>query len=139
MIVIGRTEGGAINVTIAGVNISVPDDPANRYRQLISEWEAEGNAIPPYVPPVQRPPNLQPDQFWFVLRLSGYEQPLRDWVAGLNDPDSPRYDPVAWASASAKLEFAAFFERYHPLVEAARQALDISEAELDALWEYGAS
>lgn len=83
-----------------------------------------------------RLPNLEPDQFWFGLRVAGYEDDVRAWVASLNDPESPFFNPVEWASASAKLEFAKFFERDHPLVLAAQQAIGISEAELDALWLY---
>lgn len=56
----------------------------------------------------------------------------------MNDPESPDYDPVAWAAASAKLDYATFFERDHPLVEAARQHLGMSEMELDALWKFAA-
>lgn len=84
-------------------------------------------------------PNLEPDQFWFVVRASGHEQELRDWVASLNDPDSPSYDPMAWAVASAKLDFAKFFERDHQLVEAAREALGMTSAQLDDLWKFAAA
>jgi hypothetical protein len=83
--------------------------------------------------------NLEPDQFWFVVRASGFEQTLTDWVAAMNDAQSPTYDPVGWAAASAKLQFAKFFERDHPFVEEARQAIGMTEAELDALWAFGAS
>lgn len=84
-------------------------------------------------------PNLEPDQFWFVVRASGHEQELRDWVASLNDPESPNYDPMAWAVSSAKLDFAKFFERDHPLIEAARDALGISVEQLDDLWKFAAA
>jgi hypothetical protein len=83
-----------------------------------------------------RLPHLEPDQFWFVVRVSGSPQPLFDWLADLNDPDSPEYDPVEWAYASAKLEYAKHFERDHPLVEVARLALGLTVEELDALWVY---
>jgi hypothetical protein len=81
-------------------------------------------------------PNLEPDQFWFVVKASGYEQELLDWVESLNDPENPYFDPVAWAASSSKLQYAKFFERDHPLVEAAREALGMTSQELDALWEY---
>lgn len=83
-------------------------------------------------------PNLEPDQFWFGLRAAGYEADVRGFVNSLNDPESPNYSPVDWASASAKLEFAKYFERDHPLVLAAQQAIGISEGELDALWQFAA-
>lgn len=77
-------------------------------------------------------PHLEPDQFWGVLRATGYEQPLRDWIATIEDP-------VQRAFVSAKLEFAKHFERDHPLIDEARAALALSEAELDDLWKFGAS
>jgi hypothetical protein len=83
-------------------------------------------------------PNLEPDRFWFAVRFGGYEQQLRNWVASLNDAGSPNYDPIAWAVASAKLDYAKHFERNHPLVLAAGAALGIAEAELNQLWQVGA-
>ena len=53
----GFTEAGSIDATIDGVRFSVPDNMANRHRQMIAEWEAEGNIIPAYVPP---PPEPEP-------------------------------------------------------------------------------
>lgn len=49
------TESGSIIAVIDGVQVTVPDDMANRHRQMIADWEAEGNTIEPYVPP---PPTL---------------------------------------------------------------------------------
>ena len=83
---------------------------------------------------VPRLPNLEPDQFWFVVRASGYEPELLAWVEAMKDEPSP----ASWAAASAKLQFAKFFERDHPFVEDARQAMGMSVQELDALWLYGA-
>lgn len=51
----GYTEAGAIDATIEGVRMTVPDDLLNRHRQKIAEWEAEGNIIPAYVPPDVEP------------------------------------------------------------------------------------
>lgn len=104
-------------------------------------WSAIGDEfIAPHQPPDSEPEpafrNLEPDQFWFVVRVSGYEPALKNWVSSMNDPEHENYNPITWAAASAKLEFAKFFERDHPLVEAAREAIGMSEAELDSLWEY---
>ncbi|QKV18707.1 hypothetical protein [Oricola thermophila] len=45
------TESGTIIAVIDGKQVSVPDDPANRHRRMISEWEAGGGVIEPYQPP----------------------------------------------------------------------------------------
>lgn len=89
-----------------------------------------GTALPDENAP--RLPNLEPDQFWFILRAAGYEQPLLDWIE-----DMKLTAPVDWAQVSAKLQFAKFFERDHPLIEIARTSLGVSSEELDALWVYG--
>lgn len=127
----------------------IPDDWPDREQWVANEeaqigWRViEGTLVPeePALPlyPAPRLPNLEPDQFWFVVRASGYEPDLLAWVASMNDADSPNYDPVDWAAASSKLQFAKFFERDHPFVEAARVAIGMSEAELDALWQFAAS
>lgn len=54
MNVIGYTEGGSIRVILDHNDYEsfVPDDMANRHRQLIAEWEAEGNVIPPFEIPL---------------------------------------------------------------------------------------
>ena len=83
-------------------------------------------------------PHLEPDQFWFGLRAAGYEADVRAWVDSLNDPQSASYNPVDWAAVSAKLEFAKYFERDHPLVVAAATVIGLSEVELDALWQFAA-
>lgn len=102
----------------------------------------------------QQFPNLEPDEFWFVVRASGYEPALLSWVATMNQTqitqdmeidgeisptlvDNPSYDPVAWAEASAKLQYAKWFERDHPFIEAARIAIGMSIQELDSLWIFG--
>lgn len=51
MIVHGYTESGMIRATIDTGETFVPDVMGNRHRQMIAEWEAEGNTIPPYDPP----------------------------------------------------------------------------------------
>lgn len=93
----GYTQYGSIEVTIDGQIAFVPDDPANRHRQMIAEWEAEGNTIPPYVPPVVDPwvsiraerDALLAATDWYTLRaweqgnelpsdIADYRQALRD-------------------------------------------------------------
>ena len=54
MNVLGYTESGMIRVILDGDEGEsfVPDDMGNRHRQMIAEWEAAGNTIPPYESPV---------------------------------------------------------------------------------------
>ena len=59
MNVIGYTESGLIRAVFDGEQGEsfVPDDMGNRHRQMIAEWEAEENTIPPFVPspPIEAP------------------------------------------------------------------------------------
>ena len=48
MNVIGYTEHGMIRAEIDGDEVLAPDDMGNRHRQMIAEWEVEGNVIPTY-------------------------------------------------------------------------------------------
>lgn len=67
MEVLGYNESGSIGVTLNGVLMTVPDDMANRHRQMIYDWEfgppdeigqrERVNTIPPYEPP---PPPAEP-------------------------------------------------------------------------------
>jgi hypothetical protein len=146
----GYTAFGSNDATIESVRMSVPDDAANRHRQMIrDEWEfdADGNrvnTIPPYVPdPAElrrlRYPDLPQDRFWAALRRFNYEVPLLAWVDSLKptDPESPTYiaDLDYWSVISAKVERGEI-ERDHPAIEDARVALGVAPAELDGMWDW---
>ncbi|QKV17865.1 DUF4376 domain-containing protein [Oricola thermophila] len=45
------TVSGTIIAIIDGKQVSVPDDPSNRHRRMIAEWEASGGVIQPYQTP----------------------------------------------------------------------------------------
>ena len=93
---------------------------------------ADGNFSDPYVPP---PPAslylpLKPYQFWGAVRATGHEIDLHTWVDTIADP-------VQKGIASAMLEFSLEFRRDHPLIEAARIHLGMTETELNDLWLWG--
>lgn len=44
-------EDGSILASVDGVVLTVPDDPGNRHRQMLAEWQAAGGVILPYEPP----------------------------------------------------------------------------------------
>jgi hypothetical protein len=127
----GYTATGAIDATIDGQRMSVPDDMANRHRQMIAEWEAAGNTIPAYVAPPAAPPDLLPYQFRAMLALSGKQAALDAYIAALPDPQK--------TIAQAKLDYSLTFRRDNDLVLAAQQALGLTDAQLDALWTSAAA
>lgn len=95
----------------------------------IAELTAEQTPyVPPEPPSLYRP--LKPYQFWGAVRATGNEPALRDWVTAIGDP-------VQEGIASAMLEFSLEFRRDHPLIEAARLHLEMSEQELNDLWLWG--
>ena len=131
----------------------LPEDWPNREAWIASNdaqvgWGyVAGEFIPPPPPEIEEPEfvlaNLEPDQFWMALRFFGYETSLRAWVAGLQptDVESETYaqDLAFWSAVSAKLEWAKYFERDHPMIEGARQALGITEQQLDNMWMWALS
>lgn len=44
-------EDGSILAVIDGLKHVIPDDPTNRHRQMLAEWEQDGAEIPPFEPP----------------------------------------------------------------------------------------
>lgn len=55
---------GTIIAVIGGVEMTVPDDMANRHRVMLAEWEAGGNAIEPYSPPTLNLPVYAAEKRW---------------------------------------------------------------------------
>lgn len=83
--------------------------------------QAEIDAV--LAPPL---PDLAPYQFRAMLTLSGKEAALTAYLDAL--PAQAR------VVAKAKLDFSLSFHRDNDLVEAARQALGLTPAQLDTLW-----
>lgn len=54
----GYTATGSISATIDGETWDIPDDMSSRFRQMIAEWEDEGNTIPVYSPPSLTPSDV---------------------------------------------------------------------------------
>lgn len=124
-----------------------PADPVPEGKISLGQHVEAINGVPTFVheladAPEPEPdvlPDLKPYQFWAVMRATGHEAGLRAWVASLGDENSPNYDPLAWANASAIIDFSLEYRRDHPLVEAARQVMGVAETELDDLWHYAAT
>lgn len=72
---------GSIIASIDGIEMTVPNDPANRHRQMIAEWEAAGNTIAAYVaPPVPIPNRVGANQFGKQLVALGLMDQVTAWV-----------------------------------------------------------
>lgn len=127
----GYTESGSIEATIEGVRMTVPDDMGNRHRQMIAEWEAEGNTIPAYepLPPPPLPP-LSPRQLrLMLLQIDLTEQDIEAQIALIADPAERAAAEIEW-------NWATQYLRNHWLVEQLADALEFEPAQLDALWAY---
>lgn len=93
---------------------------------------ADDNAeVLAFLNPPAGTPDLAPYQFRSMLQLSGKAGDLTDFIAALPDPQR--------TIAQAKLEYSLVFKRDNDLVEAARQALGLTDGQLDALWLQAAS
>lgn len=127
----GYTQTGYIEVTINGLAFSVPDDLDNRHRQMIAEWEAQGNTIPPYVPTPPDPLTLpiEPAPFWnAVFDLFGMKD--TDVLDAIEDPDQ-RY--LATNSIARRKTYQRDNETFIQL--AALKGYS-DPTEVDTLWRY---
>lgn len=134
----GYTQTGSIEATIDGVRMTIPDDMANRHRQMIAEWEEAGNTIPPHVAPAPADPLTQPLdrlRFWLAAASVGVSKwSVRDRIAAM--PETTYDEKVAKDEAIAWFEEAKQYRRDDPLLIQLAAAEGISEAELDALWAW---
>jgi len=97
------------------------------YKRYLA-WLDEGNTPEPADPiPVVKVTQISPRQIRMALTqmnlrtqveaaVAAGDQDLKDWY-----------------------EFSTYFDRNHPQVTAMAQILNVSDAELDALWELGAT
>lgn len=132
MNILGFTEGGSIRVEIDSVEMFVPDDMANRHRQMIAEWEAAGNTIPAYEPPPAPPVTLAPlsaRQLRLGLVGGGIAlSSVEGAIAAIPDEQAKAVAEIEW-------QFASQFDRDHPLIEQVGTALGLTSEQIDSMWE----
>jgi len=127
------TESGSIIAVIDGVQMSVPDDMANRHRQMLVEWEAEGNTIEPYVPPPAPLRPLTSRQLRLGLVTNGISlSSVEAAIDAIEDPTDREVALIEW-------EYATTFERSHPLVNQIGAALGLTPEQIDAMWTEAAT
>lgn len=131
VIVHGYTETGAIDATIDGQRMTVPDDMANRHRQMIAAWEADGNTILPYVPPA---PSTDPKdypltrvQFMAMLDIAGLLTTAETQIDAISDP-------VQRAIARSRFENVQTFNRDDPLLVQLAASAGLTSEQVDQYW-----
>lgn len=126
----GYTQTGSIDATIDGSRMTVPDDMANRHRQMIAAWEEDGNTIPAFEPPPAPIPPLSRLTFWLAAAEIGVTK------AGIRAHIDAMPEGVEKFQALAYLEEAQVYRREDPLLIQMAAAEGITEPELDALWAW---
>jgi hypothetical protein len=82
------TKFGMISAIIDGNVVLIPDDPRNRYREMISEWESKGNVIAPYIHENTREEvNIERDNriakgFMFMGTMFDFDASSKQRIAG---------------------------------------------------------
>ncbi|MBB3461972.1 hypothetical protein [Rhizobium sp. BK377] len=97
--VTGFNAAGSIACVIDGEELTVPNDMGNRHRQLIAEWEEQGNKIPPFVDTASPFHPLFPVDFKLgMLTLNVTPDMVDAAIAQLEEPDRTRAS-IYWTSA----------------------------------------
>jgi len=127
------TEYGGFCVTIDGREMIVPDDMANRERQMLAAWVAEGNTIAPYEPPPEPLRPLTARQLRLGLVLNGISlSSVETAIEAIEDPTDREVARIEW-------KYTTTFERSHPLVNQIGAALGLTPEQIDAMWTEAAT
>lgn len=117
---------GAILATIDGVEMCVPDDPDNRHRRALADWERAGNTIAPCaVSPAVLPP-LQARQIRLALLDIGKLADVDKAIDALPEPMR--------SQVSIEWEYGTEFYRDKPTTKQLAAAIGLTDAQTDALW-----
>lgn len=133
MNVIGYDKAGSILIEYDGNTLIVPDDSGNRHRQMIAEWEAHGNTIPPYAAPASTMPALTPRQLWLAALQAGVTKAsVLQAIESLQDPEEREYLRI-------EIQEATSFVRSHPAVDMLIGMIGMPKEQIDALWLWAAN
>ncbi|MBN7778898.1 hypothetical protein JYP49_21820 [Nitratireductor aquimarinus] len=136
MEVYGYTVHGSIDASIEGDRITIPDDPANRHRRMVADWQAEGNTIPAYAPPAltdEEKRAAMPPLSARQLRLGLIDNGIT--LASVQAAVDGIADTTAREMAQVEWEYATTFERTHALISQIGAALSLTPEEIDTMWE----
>lgn len=128
----GYLPSGCIDITFDGLRLTVPDDPENRHRQIVAEWEAEGNVIPPTVPSPQLFAPISRRQMLLALLSIGItSQMVEAEIAAIADPFERAAGLIEWQAAST-------IDRDHVLLTDLAETFALPSSQIDALWLWAA-
>jgi len=120
--------------------VSRPDDPfglAPAIREAVEGWIADGKPVAPYEPPPPPTPEeiraamspLTARQLRLGLIGGGFSlSQVAEAIDAIPDPQQKAVAEIEW-------QYAAQFERLHPLIEQVSGALGLSQEQIDAMWE----
>lgn len=128
MNIFGFTLNGDIRIELNGMMLFVPNNMGDAHRRLIAEWEAAGNTIPPYVPPL---PTVDDYKLAIVWMLDAKAQERRydsavsiSTYVGSTNPtwaDEAQsfvaWRDAVWAYSYAELDKVLSGQRPQPTVE----------------------
>lgn len=125
---------GSITATIDGRFYDIPDDLSNYMRQVVAEWEAEGNSIEPYVAPAIEVvyPDLSARQFWLAASRIGV---TKGQVVSLVEAMT---DQEAAADLLIEVNESSTFSRSSLTISDLSGLLNIASNEIDDLWLWAA-
>jgi hypothetical protein len=124
----GYLETGYIDATIEGRRWSIPDDMANRHRQMIAEWEAQENTIPAYVPPPAPFKDIPRPAFLFMMSKMGVTETQVEGLIG----QMPAGDARNLALIVFKNQQT--FKRDNSLLNTLTAAAGLTSEQVDTAW-----
>lgn len=148
--VIGWTdaEQTTIRAVFNGQEMTVPDDPGNRHRAAIAEWEAEGNTIPPYQEPQKTQAELDEAniissvRFRYLLALTGWEDVWSDVEEYLKANDRNKYAVLTAQKNAQSYRLSVtlkFLSDVKAITDQLHPNIDLSEATVREAWENAAT
>lgn len=117
------SEDGLILAVIDGVEVNIPNDPENRHRLMLADWETGGGEIAAYIPPaLPVPDRVSANQFGKQLFAMGLLASVQAWVSQ-QDADTQ------WS-----FDRSATFVRTDPMMQAGFAAMGFAPEQMDAFF-----
>jgi len=125
----GYTQYGSIDATIDGVRMTVPaNDLSNRHRQMIAEWETQGNTISAYAPPPAPFQDLPRPSFLFMMQKIGItETQAEGLISEMPEGDTRDLALIVFRNQQT-------FKRDNSLLNTLTAAAGLTSEQVDTAW-----